>query len=335
MKKISIVIPVYNEESFISGLLESIYRIQYPPEYYEVIVVSDGSTDSTVSMVENFPSVRLIELKENQGRYPARKIGAEAATYPHILFVDSRTIVYPDILSVINESTKKIIIGNVLSVEKPGSFEVFYTSIRRKVFPKYYANRSEIIELNKDNFDSLPKGTTVLFVQKDVLLRAYEDLSHVKMGKESSDDIKLIRACVQHTPAVIHPDVKITSFYRKSFLKSIKHLALYRGSTFVDYYLDPSLRNFWIVIVFPLFALLGILISSIIVPVSISVKLVILIGLDLIITLFLSKTFREFYIILFMLPLCVFVFYAGIIRGVALKYYTVVKNKGKNKDEDC
>ena len=140
------------------------------------------------------------------------------------------------------------------------------------------------------------------------------------MGKGSSDDTKLIRAIVQHSPAIIHPDVKITGLYRKSFWESVKHLALYRGSTFVDYYFNPSLRNFWIVIIFPLLALLGITVGLIFFPASGMIKLLFLIALDLIATLLLARTFREFYIIIFMLPLCVTVFYIGIVRGIFLKY---------------
>jgi glycosyltransferase involved in cell wall biosynthesis len=329
VKKFSIVIPVYNEDFFISGLLESIFQVRYPSENYEVIVVSDGSTDGTVLAVKKYLSVRLIELKKNQGRYSARKIGAEAARYPDILFVDSRAVVDPNILSAINLSNEKVIVGRVLSANKPGAFETFYMSIRRKLFPSYYSHSSEIIELNKDNFDTLPKGTTVLYVQKEILFRTYEDLSHIHMGAGSSDDTKLIKAIVQHSPAIIHPDVKITGFYRTSFWESIKHLALYRGSSFVDYYLDPSLRNFWLVIVFPLLALAGIVIGSIIVPIPSLAKLMILIGLNFVVALFLAKSFREFYIILFMLPLCVSIFYFGIIRGVFLKYKTVLFATGR------
>ena len=320
MKKISIVIPVYNEEFFISGLLKSISVINYPPEDFEVIVVSDGSTDSTVSEIKKHSFVRLVELKENLGRYPARKIGAETTRYPNILFIDSRAVVDPDILSVINTLDEKVVVGRVLSVDKPGAFETFYNSIRRIIFHQFYKRGPEILELNKDNFDTLPKGTTVLFVQKDILFRAYEDLSHIHMGKGSSDDTKLIRAIVQHSPAIIHPDVKITGLYRKSFWESVKHLALYRGSTFVDYYFNPSLRNFWIVIIFPLLALLGITVGLIFFPASGMIKLLFLIALDLIATLLLARTFREFYIIIFMLPLCVTVFYIGIVRGIFLKY---------------
>ena len=71
MKKISIVIPVYNEEFFISGLLESISQIHYPPEAFEVIVVSDGSTDGTVSAVKKYPSVNhfLKNIFRNRADY--------------------------------------------------------------------------------------------------------------------------------------------------------------------------------------------------------------------------------------------------------------------------
>ncbi len=327
MKKISIVIPVYNEEHFISGLLKSINRVAYPPDDYETIVVSDGCTDGTVSAVKKFPAVRLIELAENEGRYAARKAGAQAAAHPNILFIDSRSVVDPSILAVLNKSSERVIVGTVLGIEKPGAFETFYASIRRKMFPAYYADPSRIIELNRANFESLPKGTTVFFVEKAVLFRAYEDLSDTDMGKRSSDDTKLIRTIVDRTPAIIHPGVRITSFYRRSFWKSILHLALYRGSTFVDYYFDPAKRNFWLVIILPLSVLMAMLIGAITFPASVLSKLAVLLVLDVVITLVLARTLREFYVILFMLPLCVAVFYMGVIRGIVVKYFKAFRTR--------
>jgi glycosyltransferase involved in cell wall biosynthesis len=320
MKKISIIVPVYNEEYFISSTLESISQIDYPSDDFEVIVVSDGCTDSTETAVKNFPSVRLISLDKNVGRYAARKTGAETANYPNILFIDSRTRVNPNILIVINQTNAKVIQGVVLGVENPGLFETFYKSVRRKVFYKYFANSSQILELNKYNFDDLPKGTNVFFVQKDVLFQAYEDLSGIDMSGDSSDDTKLIKTITQHTPIIIHPDVNIIYFYRKSFWANASHLYGFNATSFVDYYLHPSQRYFWLVIVFPLLALSGILAGLIFIPISMTIKVSVLIGLDLIISTYLAKSFRDFYIIIFMLPLCVSIFYAGIIRGIFLKF---------------
>ncbi len=50
-------------------------------------------------------------------------------------------------------------------------------------------------------------------------------------------------------------------------------------------------------------------------------KLAAIIGLDLVIALILARSFREFYIILTMLPLCVGTFYVGVVRGIILKLF--------------
>ncbi len=321
MKKISIVIPVYNEEYFIRGLLESIERVNYPKDDIEISVICDGCTDGTVAVVKEFPSVRVVELKENVGRYAARKIGAEKAIHPNILFVDSRCLVDENILTAIHHSTNKFIIGRVMSEKMPGPFEIFYISMRRKIFSQYYASSTKKIELNSESFDSLPKGTTVMYVEKDVLFRTYEELEllPIEMGKDSSDDTKLIRAIVEHTPACLDPEVKVINFYRKSFLSGLEHLAIYVAASFIDYYLHPRQKFFWLVIVFPMLMLLGILIGLIFIPVAFYIKLLILIGVDIVIALFLSNTLREFYIIMYMMPLCILAFYFGMIRTLFIK----------------
>jgi glycosyltransferase involved in cell wall biosynthesis len=327
MKKISIVIPVYNEENFISGTLESISLISYPLDDYEVVVVTDGCTDGTVPAVKKFPFVRLVELDKNIGRYAARKTGAEAARYPNILFIDSRAHVDPNILSVIDQANAQVIQGVNFDIENPGLFETFYKSVRRKVFSKHYANSSQIKELNKDNFDSLPKGTNVFFVKKDLLFQAYEDLSGVDMSGDSSDDTKLIKTIVQRTPAIIHPDVKIIYFYRKSFLANASHLYGFNATSFIDYYFHPSQKYFWLVIILPLLALFGVLAGLLFIPLSLLIKVSILLGLDLIISIYLARSIRDLYIIMFMMPLCVSIFYAGIVRAIFLKYLKTLLNK--------
>src|SRR6266498_1993038 len=192
MKQFSIIIPIYNEDKYIKGLLESVFQVNYPEDKYEVIVVNDASTDDTAKIVKRFPKVHLVDLKANVGRYAARKIGTEAAAHPHILFVDSRALIDRNILSVLNTLNEKIVVGTVLSPERPGLFDTFYAAIRRIIFRKHYALAKNPIRLTKENFDSLQKGTTVLYVEKKTLFQAYEILSTVDMGKNSSDDIRLI-----------------------------------------------------------------------------------------------------------------------------------------------
>ncbi len=75
---VSVIIPVYNGASFIRETLDSILAQTAPPA--EVIVVNDGSTDNTASLVREYgPPVILIETP-NQGACEARNLGASRAT---------------------------------------------------------------------------------------------------------------------------------------------------------------------------------------------------------------------------------------------------------------
>jgi len=74
--KISIVVPVYNEEAMISSCLDSLITQNYPKKNYEIVVVNDGSTDSTLKIIKlkekeaekRKIQFRLVNLKENSGR---------------------------------------------------------------------------------------------------------------------------------------------------------------------------------------------------------------------------------------------------------------------------
>src|SRR5271168_3307269 len=63
-RTVSVLIAVYNGEKFIRQKLESVLSLDYPRELMEVMVASDGSTDSTESIVEEFAprGVRLIRV---------------------------------------------------------------------------------------------------------------------------------------------------------------------------------------------------------------------------------------------------------------------------------
>lgn len=318
MKKVSIVIPAFNEENYIGELLNSIAQAHYPRELFEVIVVSDGSTDSTVNVVKKYPGVRVIELSENVGRYKCREKGARAACHPNILFVDSRALVDANILRVLDKVEAKVVCGHVIDPPRPGPFETFFRAVRRMVFRSFYRMSNQPVLLTPENFDRMPKGTTVLFVEKEPLFKAYDLLSQEDMGRYASDDTKLLRTIVDIEPLLIHPDVKIVLNSRKSFTASVNHL-MWRGTNFVDYYLHPSKRNFWLVIFLPLVAILALLFGMLLVPLPFIFKVAILVGVDLVVAFILAKSLRDFLIILYILPLCVAIFYAGIVRGILLK----------------
>ena len=90
--KLSIIIPAYNVEEYIPYCLESIYEQQVSDIDFEVIVVNDGSTDSTVKIVkgfqENHNNLTLLTQK-NQGASAGRNNGLRHAKGDLIWYVDS------------------------------------------------------------------------------------------------------------------------------------------------------------------------------------------------------------------------------------------------------
>lgn len=89
---LSIIIPMYNTEKFIVRCLESCYKQNLSEDSFEVIVIDDGSTDSSYSLVECFKkdhkNLSLYHQK-NQGQGAARNFGIEKARGKYILFLDS------------------------------------------------------------------------------------------------------------------------------------------------------------------------------------------------------------------------------------------------------
>ena len=51
---ISVIIPVYNVEEYLSKCLDSVAHQNMDPKKYEVIIVNDGSTDSSISIINKF-----------------------------------------------------------------------------------------------------------------------------------------------------------------------------------------------------------------------------------------------------------------------------------------
>jgi O-antigen biosynthesis protein len=82
--KTSVIVCTFNGSRTLSQCLESLLRLDYP--HYEVIVVNDGSTDSTVKIASNY-GFRVITT-ENRGLSSARNTGLNAATGEIVAYID-------------------------------------------------------------------------------------------------------------------------------------------------------------------------------------------------------------------------------------------------------
>ena len=151
MKKISIIIPAYNEEKHIEKCLQSLSNQDY--DNYEIIVVDDGSTDLTKEIVKRFKNVKL-KKQEHKGPGTARNFGAKSSKGEILVFVDSDMIFPTDYLTKL---TKPILAGNVCgtihSKEEIANKENTWANCWRPVVPLDKDGKGLIFRaIRKDKF---------------------------------------------------------------------------------------------------------------------------------------------------------------------------------------
>ena len=89
--KVSIIVPVYNEEKTLHLILEKINEQNITGIKMEIIIVNDGSTDNSLNILKEFSHLyhKLINLEKNKGKGGAVREGLKAATGEYILFQDA------------------------------------------------------------------------------------------------------------------------------------------------------------------------------------------------------------------------------------------------------
>jgi glycosyltransferase involved in cell wall biosynthesis len=89
MTKLSIVIPVYNEEDNIAKLHQEIVTVCRTHNFeFEIIIIDDGSADKTAEIVKTLSPVKLICFRKNFGQTPALDAGIKQAAYNYIITMD-------------------------------------------------------------------------------------------------------------------------------------------------------------------------------------------------------------------------------------------------------
>ena len=93
MVKVSVIIPAYNGDRYIGEAIDSILSQTYSD--YEIIVVDDGSTDSTRQVIEQYGSKIQYLSQTNQGVAASRNLGLTQAKGEYVAFLDQDDIFLP------------------------------------------------------------------------------------------------------------------------------------------------------------------------------------------------------------------------------------------------
>lgn len=219
--KLSVVIPAYNAQKFISRCISS--ALASDLKEIEVIAVDDGSTDETkdiLSWYENmYPQFFKKIFKENGGAAEARNYGIAEAKGHYIAFIDSDDMIRPDAYSTMYDSLQKtgadIAIGRLYKVDN----DKYY--VRHTLpLPAYKAiNPEEYLRLlftqTYNNVAVWNKMYRTKLVQEHPIpLLSYEDVSWTPYILSWADSLCYVdKVCVEW-------DRKIRSFTLSNELSS-------------------------------------------------------------------------------------------------------------------
>ena len=150
-EKISVIIPVYNDEKYLEQCVESVLTQSY--HNLEVILVDDGSTDATPAICEDFrrqdDRIRVI-YKQNEGIGASRNTGLAMATGDYILFIDHDDWLLEDHIQKLYDLLKKNQVDIAI-----GNFSGFLEE--KKVF-LFYINEGQYFEKNLNFKNKLATG---------------------------------------------------------------------------------------------------------------------------------------------------------------------------------
>jgi glycosyltransferase involved in cell wall biosynthesis len=181
MPYFTVIIPLFNKEKFIEATLKSVLNQSFTD--FEILIVNDGSTDSSAAVIKTFtdPRIRYFK-KENTGVSSARNYGIENAQTDHISFIDADDYWYPDFLQEMFQNIKKHPKQKVFSA----AIEI---ATANKLFPAQYSiaktSDCEIV-----NYFSASSKETVLCTSCAVFKKnVFEEIGnfdiHIKSGQDT------------------------------------------------------------------------------------------------------------------------------------------------------
>lgn len=207
MKSISVIIPAFNEGDCLTSKILNTLNLNYPTLKREIIVVTDGSDDSSVEIVDGFGyKVSHLHEKERRGKIAAMQRGAEAAKNDILVFTDANTDLNSDALIHIERSFRDHKVGMVAGEKRVMSTKIGESAAGEGMYWKYESwlkkldseagsvigAAGELFAIRRDLYEPIPSDSLLDdFMLSSVVLRkgykvAYQPLaSATEYGSES------------------------------------------------------------------------------------------------------------------------------------------------------
>jgi poly-beta-1,6-N-acetyl-D-glucosamine synthase len=173
---VSVVMVVRNEEKVLASKLHNLLEMEYPRDCYEIVVVSDGSTDRTEAILQEHASdecIRVVLNAQSQGKAACLNDAIEVMRGEVAMFTDARQMIQPDALRLLAENfsdptvgcvSGQLVLGDMHSGDS-GTGLGLYWSIEKKIRQLESASGSVVgatgalYAVRRENLVPIPSGT--------------------------------------------------------------------------------------------------------------------------------------------------------------------------------
>lgn len=183
-KKISVIVPVYNGQKYISRCIDSILDQKgFSVNDLDIILINDGSKDSSIDVLREYESkypdiVRVID-QENKGVAKTRNIGIDVSVGKYTIFIDQDDYINTDYCSVfyneIESSDCDVVSGGYIRPDASGKIRQISSPKSNLEFSKYIVvaawakiHRTSFLKDNKIQFFTNKFGEDCVFTIKEI-----------------------------------------------------------------------------------------------------------------------------------------------------------------------
>lgn len=271
MKKVSIVVPVYNVEEYLEKCLDSL--VNQTSNEYKVLIINDGTKDNSQNIINEYKKKHptLIEsyTKENGGLSDARNYGLKHVDTPYIIFVDSDDYVKSNLvekcLKVIEKDKTDIVVFNYTThhcssdifedykLEIEGIFNLEKNPELLAITPNAAWNKMYKTSLFKDNDIIYPKNIWYedLATTPKLLLKA-NNISYINESLyiyQADRQDSIMSTVNEKTFDIIRVLEKIVSYFKKEnvfekYYSELKYLSIRNLTTISRIVINSNDKEF-------------------------------------------------------------------------------------------
>lgn len=232
MKKISVIVPVYNIEKYLPYCLDSIIKQTY--DNFEIVLVNDGSTDNCAKICDEYANRNeniVVIHKSNGGLSDARNCGVDQASGEYVTFIDGDDYVhelYLEMLMVSLISTSAEI--SLVDLKRVSSFNEKNKINKEKIDVNAYKSREAIEKILYQNFHDVSAAGILIpksIAQKNRFPkgRIFEDLFTTYKFFKTANKIAFVHSQLyyyyQRPGSIMH---KMTPQYLKDLIEASNNL---------------------------------------------------------------------------------------------------------------